>query len=53
LTVEPVKLTTEDYAALLSGVPARPYHGRLERIVNLTALQSKTPADFLFRLRPT
>jgi hypothetical protein len=45
---EPVKLTTEEYAALLPGVPVRPYHGRLQRIVNLTALQSKTPPDFFF-----
>jgi RES domain-containing protein len=45
---EPVKLTTEEYAALLPEVPVRPYQGRLQRIVNLTALQSKTPPDFFF-----
>jgi RES domain-containing protein len=48
LTAEPVKLTTEDYAVLLGRVSPRPYHGRLRRIVNLTALHSKAPPDFLF-----
>ena len=43
-----MKLTTEEYAALLYGVPPRPYRGHLQRIVNLTALQSKTPPDFFF-----